>query len=129
MRRISLWLLACLFVVVGSLHLIQPRSFRQIVPPKIPKPDLVVALSGIAEILGGVAILVPAVRPAAGWGLAVLLVAVLPANVYMATNRIEPNGLHIPVALLWTRVTLQPLLIWWVMAAAGSLKRSDPDRR
>jgi len=61
--------------------------------------------------------LLPATRAAARWGLAALLVAVFPANVYMAARHVEPAGLVIPPVLLWLRLPLQPLLIWWVIAA------------
>lgn len=86
-------------------------------PPSIPSPDLMVTLSGVAELAGGIGILISALRPAARWGLVALLIAVFPANIYMAQRRIAPGGLHIPAALLWARLTLQPLLIWWVLAA------------
>jgi uncharacterized membrane protein len=47
--------------------------------------------------------------------LAALLIAVFPANIYMAAGHIQPEGMQIPEALLWARLPLQPLLIWWVM--------------
>jgi len=93
-------------------------------PPVVPAPGLMVMLSGIAEIAGGIGILLPAVRPAARWGLVALLVAVFPANVYMAQNRIEPQGTRIPERLLWARLPLQPLLIWWLISATAKPKRA-----
>ena len=116
-QKLSLCAIATLFVAAGSLHLVRPQPFREIMPPSIPSPDLMVTLSGVAELAGGIGILISALRPAARWGLVALLIAVFPANIYMAQRRIAPGGLHIPAALLWARLTLQPLLIWWVLAA------------
>lgn len=115
----SLVILAVLFVGTGLLHLTKPAPFRQIMPPAIPKPNLVIALSGAAEILGGVGILIPAVRPVARWGIFALLVAVFPANIYMAVDHVEPMSLQIPAVLLWARLPMQALLMWWVIAATA----------
>ncbi|MCW2928112.1 MAG: hypothetical protein JWM86_2080, partial [Thermoleophilia bacterium] len=69
-------LLAAAFVGAGALHFIRPDGFVNIVPEQLPNPELLVAISGVAEVLGGVGLLVPRTRVAAGWGLAALLVAV-----------------------------------------------------
>ena len=76
MGKISRYLLAALFIGAGTLHLARPKPFREIMPPMIPAPDLMVTISGIAEIMGGLGMLVPATLPAASWGLIALLVAV-----------------------------------------------------
>jgi uncharacterized membrane protein len=99
------------------MHLIRPEPFRAIVPPVIPRSDWVVFISGVAEIMGGLGILIGATRPAARWGLFALLAVVFPANVYMAQNHIEPQGVTIQDFVLWARLPLQPLLMWWVLAA------------
>lgn len=119
MRKFSVAALALLFMGAGVLHLVRPEPFIQIVPPALPNPDWMVLISGLAEMAGGIGILIPSTRPAARWGLVALLVAVFPANIYMAVRHIEPAGTHIPSALLWLRLPLQPLLIWWVIAATG----------
>ncbi len=77
-----------------------------------------VAISGAAEILGGCGLLLPATRPAAKCGLIALLAAVFPANVHMALAHIQPEGVKIPSAVLWARLPLQPLLMWWIWKAA-----------
>ncbi len=71
-------------------------------------------LSGAAELAGGLGLLLPATRPAARWGLALLLVAVFPANLDMAR---DPERFGLPAWVLWARLPLQPLLIWWVLRA------------
>ena len=118
-RAVSVVLLAAAFVGAGVLHFVKPRLFEAIVPPSLPAPRLLVYVSGVAEVAGGLGLLVPALRPLAGWGLAVLLVAVFPANVHMVRQsqrfrRVAPRW-----ALL-ARLPLQLVLIAWVLWASGA---------
>ena len=115
----SIALLSILFVGAGALHFIIPRPYEQIVPGWLPNAPLVVRVSGIAEILGGLGLLVPSLRIAAGWGLILLLVAVLPANVQMlklAMHAAETSRLWL--VALWVRLPLQAAMIWWVFQSA-----------
>ncbi|GAA4501540.1 DoxX family protein [Hymenobacter ginsengisoli] len=114
-RRWLRYGLALLFVSAGVLHFIRPVVFERIVPPALPAPRLLVLLSGVAEVAGGLGLLLPASRRWAGWGLLALLVAVFPANVYMVGLADE---LHLPAWVLWARLPLQPLLMWAVWRAA-----------
>jgi uncharacterized membrane protein len=84
-------------------------------PPYIPWHVAMVQVSGAFEILGGLGLLIPATRRAAAWGLVALLVAVFPANLYMATNPIETGAASMAPLLLWGRLPVQLLLIWWVL--------------
>jgi uncharacterized membrane protein len=103
--------LAVLFVVAGTLHFVLTPAYMKIMPPWLPEPMLLVQISGAAEILGGVGLLIPATRVFAAWGLVALLIAVLPANVQMALDHARWPG--IPVWALWARVPVQVPLIWW----------------
>ena len=114
------WLLAIAMVAVGVLHFTSPDGFVSIMPPYLPAPLLLVHLSGVAEIAGGVGILVHRVRRAAGWGLIALYVAVFPANIHMAVNQVPMGGEPVPAWALWLRLPLQAVFIvwaWWVAAA------------
>ena len=113
MKALSLGLIALIFVGAGVMHFVRPQPFVRIVPPFLPFPLGLVYLSGVAEILGGVGVLVPALRAWAGIGLIVLLVAVFPANVYMALAP-ERAGMGIAPVWLWLRLPLQFVLIAWV---------------
>jgi uncharacterized membrane protein len=104
-----------LFVAAGSLHFVLPGAYLKIMPPYVPWPRHMVYLSGAAEIAGGLALLIPRLRRAAAWGLVVLLVAVFPANVYMAEYNVQVAAHRIPQLWLWARLPLQLLLIWWVL--------------
>ncbi|MCW2960774.1 MAG: hypothetical protein JWM25_671 [Thermoleophilia bacterium] len=115
MRRLLRLLLATGFIAAGVLHFVRPRAFVRIVPEWLPAPERLVAISGLAEVLGGVGLLVPATRPVARFGLASLLVAVFPANVEMLVHRDRAGG-GLPPWLLAARLPVQPLLVAAVLA-------------
>jgi uncharacterized membrane protein len=114
LRKVMLALAALFFAAAGVLHFLRPAMYLNIVPPYIPSRLAMVYLSGAAEIAGGLGMLIPPARRAAALGLMALLVAVFPANVYMATNPVEAGASALPQAALWGRLLLQPVLIWWV---------------
>jgi uncharacterized membrane protein len=113
---ISRKLLATFFVGSGVNHFVVPRFYRAIVPPRLqPQAKLVVELSGVAEVLGGIGVIIPRTRPAAGLGLIALLAAVFPANLYMARD--PERFKQVPRWALFARLPLQPLMMWWAWRA------------
>ncbi len=103
---------------MGLAHLAIPGPFVRVMPAYLPAHEALVFISGLAEIAGGVGLLVPKLRIAAGWWLVALLIAVFPTNVEMALH--PPAG--ISTWILWLRLPLQiPLIIWAVRA--GELRR------
>lgn len=114
-QRIGLALAAAFYVVAGVLHFIKTDAYLRIVPPYIPAHLAMVWISGGCEILGGLGLLLPQTRRAAVWGLIALLIAVFPANVYMATNPNEAGADSIAPILRWGRLPLQFLLGWWLI--------------
>ncbi len=113
-------LLSLFFIGAGINHFVMPRPYQRIVPPGLGDPATLVAVSGVAEIAGGVGVMLAPTRRAAGWGLIALLLAVFPANLHMARHPEQIPGMAIPRALLWLRLPLQPLMIWWAWAATRS---------
>jgi|SRR5580700_975293 uncharacterized membrane protein len=113
--RLLLRIIAALFFIgAGINHFLKPQFYRQIIPPLFPARSLLVVLSGVCEIAGGAGLLIPPLRRPAAWGLIVLLCAVFPANVYMATSpRLSPAR-DFPHWLLWARLPLQLVIIAWV---------------
>jgi uncharacterized membrane protein len=106
-------ILAAFMVGVGVMHFVDPEPFVRIVPPYLPAPAALVAVSGVFEVLGGIGLLVPWARRFAGLGLVALFVAVFPANVYMATHGIQPvDGVEVSAVAAWGRLPLQLVLIW-----------------
>ncbi|MGI8632269.1 MAG: DoxX family protein [Solirubrobacterales bacterium] len=115
--RASRFTLAAVFVGAGILHFVRPRMYEAIIPPYLPYQHELVLISGAAEIAGGLGVLVPRLRGAAGLGLIALLIAVFPANVHMAVNPEGIPGLDIPEWALWGRLPLQMVAIAWVWHA------------
>jgi uncharacterized membrane protein len=117
--RLSRTALAAFFSAAGILHFVRPRPYEAIVPPPFPKKESV-AISGVAELVGGLAVLHPATRRSGRWGLIALLLAVFPANFWMAVSPHKIPGAHkIPRWALWARLPLQPLAMLWVWRATG----------
>ncbi|RIV27060.1 DoxX family protein [Fibrisoma montanum] len=110
MQSLSLYLMAFVYVAAGVNHFIRPKLYMAIMPPYLPAHSELVMLSGVAEVVLGIGLLFPATRSVSAWGLILLLVAVFPANVYMATSG---RFRKLPRWLLWARLPLQGLLIWW----------------
>jgi len=103
--------LSLFFVVAGLNHFVNPHFYVQIMPPYLPAHLELVYLSGVLEILGGVAVLVPGIRTTAGLGLVLLLVAIFPANLHMALNPDLFPG--VSPAALYVRLPFQALFIAW----------------
>ena len=116
----SLLITAGLFVVAGVLHFVIPKFYLAIMPVWLPSPLLLVQLSGVFEIVGGIALLVPAMRTLAAIGLILLLIAVLPANVEMLRLAQARGASPVFIAACWLRLPLQPLLMWWVWRVSQS---------
>jgi len=106
-------LLALAMASIGVLHFLAPSGFVKIVPKMLPAPLTLVYVSGFFEILGGLGLLWPRTRRLAGWGLIALFVAVFPANINMAVNDIQPEGMTIPEWAMWLRLPFQVLFIAW----------------
>jgi uncharacterized membrane protein len=113
--------LAAFFLATGVNHFANPRSYEAIVPPPLDeRKQEINAISGAAEIVGGLAVLHPTTRRFGRWWLLALLVAVFPANVHMAVNPEQIRGLDlkkVPRWALWARLPLQPLAMLWVWRA------------
>ncbi len=119
LRSFSRVMLAIVFIGAGVLHFVKTPLYLSIMPPYLPQPKLLVWISGIFEILGGIGVLPRQTRRFSGYGLIALLIAVLPANLYMASHA---EKFHIAPIWLWLRLPLQGVLIAWVWWSALSSK-------
>lgn len=113
-RRWSRNILATLYLIAGFLHLVAPHGFLRITPSWVPFAPQVIALTGIAEAAGALALMQPisnSLGKAAGWGLALYAVCVFPANINQMMMDLTSHtglgwGYHGP------RMLLQPVLVW-----------------
>lgn len=117
-KRPLLVVMAPIYVLAGVMHFISTKTFARIVPPQLPRPTALVYLSGIAEIALGIGVLVRRTRNRSAWGLVALLIAVFPANVYMAIDEtmleaVPDRVRTIARVALWLRLPLQGVLLIW----------------
>lgn len=112
MSRLSL---AVLMMAAGSLHFVIPRSYQRIVPRFLGHAPLLVAASGVAEIVSGVLLAVPRTRRIGAVMALTIFLLVWPANIQMALDGGPPDTASMTgsAGLAWIRVPLQiPLLVW-----------------
>ena len=108
----SIVAMSIFYIWAGIQHFINPAWFVQIMPPHIPFHYEAVYLSGFFEILFGLMLLMPMTRYLAAWGLIFLLIAVYPANIYLAFNQAPQQALEISAfAASWVRLPIQFILI------------------
>lgn len=108
MRWLLRWVLAGFFLCAGVAHWLRPHDYARIVPPPLP-PLACVYLSGLAEIVG--ALLLPFWPRVGGWLLIATLVAVFPANVYMAVSGVKFGDWPSQPWMAWARLPLQFVFI------------------
>jgi uncharacterized membrane protein len=107
--------LALMFLFTAAAHFTATRAdLIRMVPPAFPRPDALVAATGIAELAGAIGLLVPSTARLAAYALIVLLIAMFPANVHAARSgstiagrRVTPLTIRAPLQLAWIA------LLWW----------------
>jgi uncharacterized membrane protein len=111
--RLGRIIMGALYVVAGIGHFVATPIYERMMPGYIPFTwyHALVLVSGAAEIAGGLGLLLPGRRRAAAWGIVCLLIAVWPANLWMAMHPELVSAA--PPWILWLRVPLQIPLIWW----------------
>jgi len=126
LRAALRWLQALAYLAAGVIHLSLPRPFIEITPDWVPMKPTVIALTGVAEIAGAIALAQPwseRLRRAGGVGLALYAVCVFPANInHMLIDMARPHpelgwAYHIP------RLLLQPVLVWAALWAGAKPAR------
>ncbi|MCW5807628.1 MAG: DoxX family protein [Deltaproteobacteria bacterium] len=100
-------------VGAGLNHFVDPATYEAMMPEALPAPGALVAISGVAEILGGLGLIHPTTRRLAAYGLIALFIAVFPANLNMAIHDLPLGTTHVPTWALWARLPLQLVLIAW----------------
>lgn len=102
--------LSGMFLLTASAHWGKRRpDLIEMVPAVFPRPDLLVTATGILEIAGAAGLMLPEFAGFAALGLALLLVAVFPANVHAARNQLTIAGQPVPGLAL--RTVLQILFL------------------
>ena len=115
MKSISIVVMSLFYIIVGIQHFTSPDWFVKIMPPYLPMHYEAVYLSGFFEILLGLMLLFKQTRYIAAWGLILLLLAVYPANIYLAFNQTPQEAIEISAfAASWVRLPIQ--FVFWGLA-------------
>jgi len=103
------------FIIVGTMHLLKPLSLSYMIKDFIPYPELVVIITGIIEIALAILLLIKKYQKMVSWVIIVYLIAILPANIYVAVHNLPaPGGLPAKPWYTWSRLLFQPVYIAWV---------------
>jgi len=112
--------LGAAYLVTGIAHLLLPAPFLSITPAWVPQPGLVIAATGVAEILGATALVaIPPWRQAAAMCLALYAVCVYPANIRHAADAVLVHGSSAWWPYHAPRLAFQPVIAWWALFAGG----------
>lgn len=106
-----LYVMGIIYTIAGLNHFRNPRLYLKIIPPYLPNPKMLNYLSGLAEIILGIGICIPAISKYSAWGIVALLIAVFPANLFMFSDK--KAGMGLPKSILLLRLPLQIVLLIW----------------
>jgi uncharacterized membrane protein len=113
-KTVSLYVMAAFYAFAGINHFRAPEFYLPIMPPWLPWHEELVFLSGVAELVIGIGLLIPRTRVLAAWGAIALLIAVFPANLHMAFADVPVGDPPQSAGVLrWVRLPLQLVLIAW----------------
>ncbi len=114
------WLLAAILLVAGVGHLINANVFLAQVPPWLPFPAAIVAVSGIVEITLAVSVLLlPGRRTKVGWIVAAFFIVIFPGNISQFLTQTDAFGLDSDLSRA-IRLLFQPLLVAWALWCTGA---------
>jgi uncharacterized membrane protein len=108
-KLVTVWVMSFFYIFTGITHFTAPDWFLQIVPPYLSYKLELVYISGFFEIVFGFLLLINSTRYYAAWGLILLLIAVYPANIYLA----QTNGaaMNTTPLIAWGRLPFQFVFI------------------
>ena len=113
-KRALLWVMSAFYVLGGVYHLVNPGFYLPMMPPYLPWHRELVFISGVAEIVLGIAVLIPNLRRRAALGIIALLIAVFPANLHIAMNDVPLAGATEGAGIWnWVRLPFQAVFIAW----------------
>ena len=114
MGKISIIIMSIFYIVSGTNHFANPRAYLKLMPAYLPAHETLNYAAGIAEIVGGLLLLFPTTKSVAAWGIIAMLIAFLPAHIYMIQAApIKLGSIVITPLIAWIRIPLQFVLIYW----------------
>ncbi|MCB1188482.1 DoxX family membrane protein [bacterium] len=113
-QRSGMLAMALLFLITGSVHFAMTDGMARMIPEFMPAPNLIVILSGVAEIALAVGLAIPRTSRMAALAALLFLLAVLPINIYSALNHVDFGGHSAGPRYLLLRIPFQLLLVTWL---------------
>lgn len=110
-RTLSAWIMGLAYIATGINHFRDPEFYLKIMPPYMPAHELMVQLSGVAEIVLGVMMFIPRYRKLAAWAIITMLIVFMTVHIHMVMN--PQLFKSVPEYILWLRIPLQFVLILW----------------
>ncbi|QJB33832.1 hypothetical protein HF324_21835 [Chitinophaga oryzae] len=109
--------MCCMLCFTALGHFLFPKGMVMMIPPFVPFKKALVYVTGVAEIVMGILLLVPSLREMTGWVIIIFFLLILPANIYAAIKHVDLekatyNGPG--PGYLWFRVPEQLLFIAWI---------------
>ena len=104
-----------LFTSIG--HFLKTEEMAEMLPPSVPHRAGLIYLTGILELLGAIGVWIPRLTRLTGFLLILMLVGILPANIYSALNRVDFGGHGAGPVYLLVRIPFQIFVIWWTCFA------------
>ena len=112
LRLAGLVVQALLYVAAGINHFWHSATYVAIMPSHYNHPLGLVQISGAAEILGGIGLLIPQARRFSAWGIVAMLLVYFDVHIYMVQHAADRFA-NLPVWLLYARLPMQFVLIYW----------------
>jgi uncharacterized membrane protein len=112
--------MAGLFLFTGADHFLHPARYVGMIPPALPAPLTLTYVSGFFEMAGAIGLLIPRTRRWAAGGLVTLLIAIFPANIYVAFAGLTVEGLPAARWYYWVRLPIQFIFLAWALWLARS---------
>lgn len=118
--KIFLWIYALFYILAGFNHFLTTSVYYSIMPNWLPAHKWLIYFSGIAEIILGAMLLFTPARKLAAWLIVLMLLAFMPAHIYMIQKAPFALGsVKITPFIAWVRIPFQVFFIWWALIYAG----------
>lgn len=109
--------LSLFFIFTAIGHFIRTEGMATMLPEFVPYRIALIYFTGVFELLGAIGVWIPRLRKLTGFLLILMLIVILPSNIYSAINRVEFGGHGAGPAYLLVRIPFQLFVIWWTYFA------------
>lgn len=117
--------LSLFFIFTGVGHFIRTQEMAAMLPPSVPYRVELIYFTGVLEILGAIGVWITGLTRLTGFLLILMLLAVLPANIYSAINRVNFGGHDAGPVYLLVRIPFQLFVMWWTYFATRRSRAGD----